>query len=142
VTEAASIEIIAGKAFGKVSPLKAHSPMIFMVARATKEGKFIHNAQGQELAVYIVKGSVKIENETYREHQMIVFNEGSDLDFIHSADALFAVVGGEPFQEPRYIWWNLVSSSQEKIEAAKKAWSDGSFPQVPDDNEKIPLPLI
>jgi redox-sensitive bicupin YhaK (pirin superfamily) len=141
-TEAASVHIVAGKAFGKTSPLKAHSPMIFMVTRAHKNGTFIHQADGHELALYIVKGSIKIENETYHEHQMIVLNRGSDLELTHSNDAVFAVVGGVPFEEPRYIWWNLVSSSEQKIAAAKKAWSDGSFPQVPHDAEKIPLPEI
>ena len=142
VTGAASVKIVAGSAFGKTSPLKAHSPMIFLVVQSFAEGFFSLSSEGKEIALYIVKGSVKIENDTYHEHQMIVLEHGSDLEFTHSTDAVFAVVGGIPFEEPRYIWWNLVSSSEQKIEAAKKAWSDGSFPQVPNDTEKIPLPNI
>ena len=50
------------------------------------------------------------------------------------------VIGGAPFAKPRFVWWNFVSSSREKIEAAKKAWKEKAFPTIPnDDLERIPL---
>lgn len=137
----AEITIIAGSAFGKTSPLTAHSPMVFMVIEGKEQGRIEIPSEGHELAIYVVKGSVKIDGETYTANKMVVFKNKSDLSFYHSADALVAVIGGEPFPEERFIWWNLVSSSHDKIEAAKKAWEDNSFPQVPGETEKIPLPL-
>lgn len=139
-TENASITVVAGNAFGKQSPLTAHSPMVFVVIEAHEQGRIDFPAEGHELALYVVKGSVKVDGETYGANKMVVFKNKSDMSFFHSADALVAVIGGEPFPEERFIWWNLVSSSQAKIEAAKKAWEDNSFPQVPNDPEKIPLP--
>ncbi len=71
---------------------------------------------------------------------MVVFEKDSSLELQFSGDALFALVGGKTFPEHRYIWWNLVSSSRERIEAAKIAWTNGTFPLVPGDHEKIPAP--
>ncbi|WP_408095504.1 pirin family protein [Peredibacter sp. HCB2-198] len=139
-TGAALIDVVAGTYAGQTSPLIAHSPMIFLIARANKEGMLHIPSNGHELAIYVVKGTATINGEKTSENKMVVFNTGSDLAIEHSADALIAVIGGEPFPEERYIYWNFVSSSKEKIEKAKRAWEDGSFPQVPGDAEKIPLP--
>lgn len=137
----AVIDIVAGSAFGMVSPLKAYSPMLFLILKAHANGEVEIPAKGQELAMYVVKGSVEIDGVTYEKEKMIVMNQGSDIHIKFSADALVAILGGEPFPEGRFIWWNLVSSSQEKIERVKKAWADGTFPMVPGETERIPLPV-
>ena len=50
------------------------------------------------------------------------------------------LMGGEPLDAPRHMWWNFVSSSQERIEQAKQDWREGRFGQVPGETEFIPLP--
>ena len=51
------------------------------------------------------------------------------------------MLGGEPLDGPRYIWWNFVSSSPDRIVDAAHAWRDGKFPKIPDDDvEFIPAP--
>ena len=51
------------------------------------------------------------------------------------------LIGGEPMDGPRHIWWNFVSSSKERIDQAKQEWKTGSFDTVPGDEEEfIPLP--
>jgi hypothetical protein len=51
-----------------------------------------------------------------------------------------AVIGGERLS-PRHIWWNFVSSRQQRIEQAKADWKTGAFPTIPGDaTEFIPLP--
>ena len=50
------------------------------------------------------------------------------------------LLGGEPMDGPRHIWWNFVSSSKDRIEQAKADWQAGRFTPVPDDDEFIPLP--
>lgn len=141
-TDTLETKVVAGDFKEHTSQLKSYSPMTFLVMQSLKEGSFTYDKKEQELALYVVKGSVKINDETFHENQMIVFKKGSSMDVHHSADTLFAVLGGEPFPEPRFIWWNLVSSSKEKIEQAKRDWEDGSFPMVPGDFEKVPLPRL
>lgn len=142
--ESLSINLVAGEYHGHVSKLHSYAPMIYMLMSAKKEDEFTYHHPIHELAIYVAKGQVKIKSSDvlheFEEGQMIVFEKGSSIELTFSKDAVFALIGGETYPEPRYIWWNLVSSSQEKIEQAKKAWIDGTFPQVPGDAEKIPLP--
>ncbi len=139
-TESLDINLVAGSALGFSSKLHAYSPLIFMVMRGFKEGSFSFEEKGHEHALYVVKGEITMNGTVYQEGQMIVMQDDSAIELQHSSDVVLALIGGEAFPEKRYIWWNLVSSSMEKIEMAKKAWIDGSFPMVPGDDEKIPLP--
>ncbi|HLW57534.1 MAG TPA: pirin family protein [Bacteriovoracaceae bacterium] len=133
--------IIAGTAFDKNSELKTYSPTTFLLGNAHKTGTLnFKHVQGQEHAVYLVKGSLKVAGQVINEHEMVVFEMNSDIEVEYEAGSLFAIIGGEPFPEPRYIFWNFVSSSKEKIEEAKRAWKDRSFPQVPGERDFIPLP--
>jgi redox-sensitive bicupin YhaK (pirin superfamily) len=50
------------------------------------------------------------------------------------------LLGGEHFPTPRFIWWNFVASSEERIERAKERWERQQFPAVPGETEFIPLP--
>jgi len=57
------------------------------------------------------------------------------------SDARVALIGGAPIDGERHIFWNFVSSSQARIEQAKRDWREGRFPKVPgDEQEFIPLP--
>lgn len=139
-TDSLTINLVAGRSQERQSKLKAYSPMTFMVMRAHKAGLFSHQELGHEHALYIVRGTVSIGDETYSAKKMIVFKDDSAIEVQHSEDAIFALIGGKAFPEPRYIWWNLVSSDQAKIEMAKKQWKDRTFPQVPGEDDIIPLP--
>lgn len=48
-------------------------------------------------------------------------------------------VGGEALGT-RHLWWNFVSTSRERIDAAARQWAEDRFPRVPGDDERIPLP--
>ena len=135
-----SVDIIAGSMFEETSPLKTYSPLKLASVRAKSCGTLNIPSDGMELAIYVVKGSVTIKGETFTEAHMAVMENGSDIELVHSEDALFAILGGEQFPEKRFIWWNLVSSSEEKIEAAKKSWREGTFPSIPGDTDRIPMP--
>lgn len=135
-----SVKVVAGSWQGKTSRLHAYSPMTFIVITGKKRGKFTHEYTGHDHALYIVKGKIFVDDKEFHETQMIVFKRDSIIDVEHSDDAVFALIGGEAFPEQRYIWWNLVSSSQEKIDKAKAEWASGTFPNVPGDQERIPLP--
>ena len=140
-TPTADIHLVAGAAGNKVSPLKAYSPMTFMVLKASAQGTFHHRPEArEELALYVVKGKVQVNEKSLSEGQLQVFAQGSLIEFTYSSDAIVAIIGGEPLAEERFIWWNFVSSSKEKIEAAKRAWQEGTFPMVPGETEFIPLP--
>ncbi len=132
--------LIAGTAFGKISPARTLSPLFYlhldMAAGATAEapGGFA------ERALYVVSGAVETDGKRIGATEMAVFGPRADASFRALEPSVVAVLGGEPVG-PRHVWWNFVSSSKERIEQAKADWREGRIKLPPaDDGEFIPLP--
>ncbi len=71
---------------------------------------------------------------------MLVLRPGDAITVRAVNDARFMILGGEPMDGPRYIWWNFVSSRRDRIEQAKNDWRTGRFDGVPGETEFIALP--
>ena len=79
--------------------------------------------------------------DIYSANQLLVFRPSDAVTITAHGNARFMMLGGEPMDGPRHIWWNFVSSSKERIEAAKEDWKRARFAIVPgDEKEFIPLP--
>jgi redox-sensitive bicupin YhaK (pirin superfamily) len=131
--------LIAGEAFGVRSPVKSHSPL-FYAHCALKDGARAELPQGySERAAYVASGSVEADGGRFNAGQMLVFSKGP-AEVTSVGSSIVMMLGGEPIGE-RFIEWNFVSSSQERIEQAKADWRAGRM-QLPymDDQEYIPLP--
>ena len=94
----------------------------------------------QERAVYSVDGPLVIDGAEVPAHTLAVLAPGGGARSRRPAGARYVVVGGEPLDGPRVIWWNFVASSRERIEAAKDAWRQQRMGAVPGEQEFIPLP--
>jgi redox-sensitive bicupin YhaK (pirin superfamily) len=144
--DGARVRVMAGEAFGARSPVEALSPLVYLdVALSAGASVELPAALG-ERGVYVVEGQVEAAGVPVPYARMLVLTEG-DARVTSQQGARFVVVGGQPFPEPRHIYWNFVSSSEERIEQAKRDWRDrrgqagGPFPLVPQDEEEfIPLP--
>lgn len=134
-----SISLIAGSAFGMTSPIVTTSPLIFAEIKTKKDFKFNLQIEGFELALYVIEGTATDGVDSIKETQMLVSEVGTLLSAEIKSGSHVIVIGGQPIGN-RFMWWNLVSSSKDKIEAAKKDWSEGRFPMVPGETEYIPLP--
>ena len=94
-----------------------------------------------ERAIYTVSGEVEISGDVFPPGQLLVFRPGDRITIRARSDARFMMLGGEPMDGPRFIWWNFVSSRQDRIEQAKADWKAARFDTVPgDETEFIPLP--
>lgn len=134
-------KIIAGRAFDHESPVTIFSPLFYVEARMQAGSRFTMPAQYAERALYLVQGAVRIGDTAISPATMPVFAPGETITVEATAPALVMLMGGDPFPEPRYIWWNFVSSDEEAIEAAKSDWEAGRFGLVPgDETDFIPLP--
>ena len=135
-------KVITGTHFDLTSPVEASSPMLFMDL-VTQEACEINLNPAQknfELAFYVLSGSVTHRGKTIQAGEIAILNDLSDLKLAAQSNSHFIVIGGEPFQTPRFIWWNFVSSSRELISKAKKDWKEERFALIPgDDQERIPL---
>jgi len=98
----------------------------------------------EERAAYVAEGALEVHpgNDLYGAEQLLVLKPGAAITLAapQSGPVRFMLLGGAPMEEPRYIWWNFVSSSRERIEQAKADWKSGRFAVVPGDPEFIPLP--
>jgi redox-sensitive bicupin YhaK (pirin superfamily) len=132
--------LVAGEAFGAKAAVKTHSPLFYVHWQLQPGAKAELPAEYPERAAYIVTGSVEVEDRVYEAGRMLVFPAGSAVTFTGVTAATIMLLGGEPVGE-RFIEWNFVSSSKERIEQAKADWRAGRM-KLPDlDNgEFVPLP--
>ena len=132
--------LIAGEAFGAKARVKTHSPMFYAHWRLSAGAKAQLPAEYPERAAYVVAGEVEVDGRRFGHGQMLVFAAGQPVLFTGVSDAIVMLLGGEPLGE-RFIEWNFVSSSKDRIEQAKADWRAGRM-KLPDldSGEFIPLP--
>jgi redox-sensitive bicupin YhaK (pirin superfamily) len=139
----ARLRVIAGKAFGEASPAKTLSSMFYVDARLDAGAELALPDEYEERAVYVVEGAVACNGQAVEAGTMAVAEVGAAVTMRALGAARVMLLGGAPVGK-RYIWWNFVSSSEERIERAKRDWrerDESVFPKVPGDAvEFIPLP--
>ena len=136
----ASMRVIAGKAFGKTSPVRTQSPLVYVhVELQAGAGTGIPDGYS-ERAAFVAAGTIRVGEQSYEAGQMVVFAPGSQPRIVAATAATVMLLGGEPLGT-RHIWWNFVSSRLERIEQAKADWRAGRIALPVDDAaEFIPLP--
>jgi len=132
--------LIAGEAFGMKSAVKTHSPMFYLHWVLPRGASARLPTEYPERAAYVVSGTVQAAGQSVEPGQMAVFSPGVDVVLTAATDAVVMLLGGEPLGE-RFIEWNFVASSKDRIEQAKSDWRAGrmKLPQH-DDREFTPLP--
>ena len=132
--------LIAGEAFGVRAPVTTYSPLFYVHWTLRPGAQAQLEARYPERAAYIAAGTVEVEEQTFHAGQLLVFGSGKPVLFTAAQAATVMLLGGEPIGE-RYIEWNFVSSSKERIAQAKADWRAGRMKlPVNDDAEFIPLP--
>jgi redox-sensitive bicupin YhaK (pirin superfamily) len=139
--EGKHVRLIAGSLFGETSPAATFSDMFYADVRLDPGASIPLPAVHEERAIYIADGAVDVAGDLFGAGQMLVFRPGDEITVQAVMAARLLFLGGEPMGGPRYIWWNFVSSSRERIEQAKEDWAQRRFDSVPgDEAEFIPLP--
>lgn len=135
------MRLIAGNAFDKKSPVPVYSDLFYLNGEGPAKSTLHYPVkENQELAIYMIKGKIEIEDTTFERFDLITLKKGNDLNFKILEDAHFMIFGGEVFPEKRHMWWNFVATSKDKIEEAKKRWQQGEFAKTINEDERIPLP--
>lgn len=134
------VTLIAGGAFGMVSPVRVFSETLYADVRMQAGSQFGVPQAPAERAIYVVRGTACIGGARHGANEMLVLAEGTTPIVTTDEDTHLMLIGGAPIGRRR-VWWNLVSSRPERIEQAKADWAEGRFAKVPgDDDEFIPLP--
>lgn len=136
-------KIIAGAIMGHKSPVPIHSSLYFVEIRAQHDqivdiGEYLFG----ESALYILQGEAIIEGNTYNEKQILIAEDTRLCSFELKAKSVVYIFGGYALEEPRFMDWNFVSSSKERIKKAKEDWEAQRFPKIPGETEWVSYPKV
>jgi len=134
--------VVIGDFAGLRSPVKTFTDTLYADLSLAPGAKFPFPADHEERAIYILSGSLEVAGDVFAADQLLAFRAGDDITLKGGVDGCHIMLfGGAALNSRRYIWWNFVSSSKERIEQAKEEWRTGRFDIVPgDEDEFVPLP--
>ncbi len=136
-----TVRVIVGTLYGQTSPAAFPHPAFYAEAVLAPGAVLPLDPDYDERGIYIASGEIDIAGETFSAGRLLVFRPGDRISILALSQTRLMLLGGEPMDGPRHIWWNFVSSSKDRIDAAKADWKAGRFSPVPGDAEEfIPLP--
>ena len=139
--EGKTVRLIMGSLYGETSPAAYPHASFYAEAVLAPGATLPLDPDYDERAIFIASGEIDVAGETFGAGQLLVFRPGDRISVLALSQARLMLLGGEPMDGPRHIWWNFVSSSKERIDAAKADWKAKRFDTVPSDPEEfIPLP--
>lgn len=138
----ASGRVVIGNFEGLKAPVHTFSGTLYVDLTLEPHAKFPFPAREEERAAYILSGSLVVGGDHFMENQLLIFRPKDEMTLSAGPQGCHLMLfGGDALEGKRYIWWNFVSSSQERIEQAREEWRTGRFDIVPGDEEEfIPLP--
>lgn len=140
-TGGVEVRLIMGQAYGSRSPVTCHSPTLYAALTMPAGGSIEVEAEADERAVYLIDGDAELDGIALQPTHLVLLRPGCRPRLQSAGGARLMICGGAPIDGERHVWWNFVSSSRERINAAKHAWKAGEFALPPDDDaEFIPLP--
>ena len=135
--------VLAAGAWGeRRSPVGVFGKLAELALVAPSGARVRLCALQEERALYLAAGSLDLvhgdERLALQAGQLAVLRAGAEPELWATSDCRAVLVGGAPLDARRTVHWNFVSSSKERIEAARRAWSGGAWP-VPDEPLRLPL---
>ena len=135
-----TITLIAGSAWGRTSPVKVSSKIIYLDLSFAPGAKItLPGDRDLERAIYSITEGLLVDGKELEQHRLALLSAEGEVEISANTQARCTIIGGESLGE-RHKWWNFVSSSEERIEQAKRDWQNKKFPQVRGETEFIPLP--
>ncbi|MGW8392035.1 pirin family protein [Pseudoduganella sp. HUAS MS19] len=138
--DGAKVRVLIGSAFGHTSPVKTFSQTLYLDVSLKAGQQLALNGLPPEAAIYPVTGSVDVDGAPVPQNTMALLNTSASQRVTANTDAQFVIIGGEPLDGQRFLFWNFVSSSRERVVKAADDWEAQRFDKVPGETEFIPLP--
>jgi redox-sensitive bicupin YhaK (pirin superfamily) len=140
VVDGAKVRVLIGSAFGHTSPVKTFSQTLYLDVSLKAGQQLSLSGLPQEAAIYPVSGSVDVDSAPVPQGTMALLDTSNSQRVSANTDAQFVIIGGEPLDGQRFLFWNFVSSSKERLVKAADDWEAQRFAKVPGETEFIPLP--
>ena len=136
----ARAQVIMGSLWGATADTTCYAQTIYAEINLAAGGSIPIDVSADERALMLVEGGATLEGKAMDLFTLYVVKPGLAATLVSSLGGRVMLMGGEAFTSPRRVWWNFVSSSQERIDQAAIDWTEGKFPPVAHDPEFIPIP--
>jgi redox-sensitive bicupin YhaK (pirin superfamily) len=140
IVDGAEVRVLIGSAFGMTSPVQTYSQTLYLDVKLRGGQALSLTHLPPEAAIYPISGAIEIDGSPLALHAMALLDSSSTQRVQASSDAQFMVIGGEPLDGHRFMFWNFVSSSKERLMKAAEDWEAQRFVPVPGETDFIPLP--
>lgn len=135
------LRVIAGRAYGEESPVKVFADTLNVALDLDADAEIDLDTGHVQRSLYVLEGEAQLDGVDIPARYLVLPEPGARGRLRAKTPLKAMLMGGEPLDGPRHLWWNFVSSSTERIEQAKQDWREGRFGLIPgDDQEFIPLP--
>ena len=138
--DGARVRVLIGSAFGHTSPVRTYMQTLYLDVSLRAGQELALAGLPQEAALYPVSGEVEVDGRALPLHTMALLDTATAQRVKANSAAQFVIIGGEPLDGHRFMMWNFVSSSKERLQQAAEDWDAQRFPHVPGETEWIPLP--
>jgi redox-sensitive bicupin YhaK (pirin superfamily) len=134
------LRVLAGRGYGAESPVRVFADTLYVAIDLDADAQVTLEPSHPQRALYVLEGAAQLDGTDIPPQHLVVLDAGVSHVLRAKTPLKAMLLGGEPLDGPRHLWWNFVSSSKERIEQAKRDWREGRFGPVPGDDEFIPLP--
>jgi redox-sensitive bicupin YhaK (pirin superfamily) len=136
----ALLRVVAGRGFGMEAPVRVFADTLNVAIDLAPDAELAIEPSHPQRALYVLEGEAQLDGADIPQQHLVVLDAGTRPVLRARTPLKAMLLGGEPLDAPRHLWWNFVSSSKERIEQAKLDWLEGRFGKVAGDDEFIPLP--
>lgn len=133
--------VIMGSLWGETSPVTTYAQTVYADIQLAPGGRIAIDPSADERALYVSGGDAALDGLLLAPQTLYVLRPGTSATLMSVDGGRVVLCGGEAFTSPRHVWWNFVSSTQERLMQAREDWEAMRFPLIPgDDREFIPIP--
>jgi redox-sensitive bicupin YhaK (pirin superfamily) len=136
----ALLRVVAGRAYGEQAPVEVFADTLYVAIDLDAEAEIELDSGHRERALYVLAGEAQLDGADIPAMHLLLLDDGARHRLRAKTPLKAMLLGGEPLDAPRHMWWNFVSSSKERIERAKEDWREGRFGAIDGETEFIPLP--
>lgn len=140
LSEDLSGKLLIGSHGSISSPVKTYSPTFFADITVENSVNKVISIDEEEIGVFLLEGEATINDQNLTTDDLYLIAKPSEIKIKASKNTRLIFIGGKEFSEPRYIWWNFVSSRKERIREAAEQWKNQLFGKVAEETDFIPLP--
>jgi redox-sensitive bicupin YhaK (pirin superfamily) len=139
----ASARVLMGTLWGATAGTPCHSPTIYADVILGVGGAIPIDVEADERAIMLVGGEGALDGQALELFALYILRPGHEALLSSATGGRLMLMGGQAFTTQRFVFWNFVSSSRDRINQAKADWKAMRFPLIPDDDKEfIPIPEV